>query len=177
MPRVAFSDKKVDIEDLAAHHYDVEAALRNYFGIAANSFPLRFAGYSTSDLAVELEKRLAELDMTSSLTILSSLEAVFRIDYLQRCSQKKKDTLSRAFRALYKQKAARVDLENEIFDLWKQHTNGSSVIIGGLKGAFKYRHWLAHGRYWKPKLGREYDFVSLYTLAASVLDGFPLLEP
>ena len=34
--------------------------------------------------------------------------------------------------------------------------------------AFKYRHWLAHGRYWEPKLGRIYDYYSLYDLAYSM---------
>jgi predicted CopG family antitoxin len=177
MRRVPFSNKNVDIADLALHHYDVENSLRNYFSTNANSFTARFTCCSASELTAELQTRLAELDMTSSLTILSAVEAVFRIDYLQRCYQKEKDSLSRTFRALHKRKTSRVDLENEIFDIWKQHTNGAAKLISELKGAFKYRHWLAHGRYWEPKLGREYDFVSLYTLATSVLANFPLLGP
>jgi hypothetical protein len=48
-------------------------------------------------------------------------------------------------------------------------------LIGDLRGAFNFRHWLAHGRYWEPKLGRNYDFVTVYGLAASVLSSFPLL--
>lgn len=38
-------------------------------------------------------------------------------------------------------------------------------FISELITAFKYRHWLAHGRYWEPKLGRIYDYYSLYDLA------------
>jgi len=177
MRRVPFSSENVIIADLALHHTDIENSLRNYFNANASSFPARFAGYSDSELTAELQTRLAEVDMTSSLTILSALEAVFRIDYLQRCYQKEKDSLSRAFRALHRRKASKVDLENEIFDLWKQHTDGATKLISDLKGAFKYRHWLAHGRYWEPKLGKKYDFFSLYTLAASVLANFPLFGP
>ena len=42
-----------------------------------------------------------------------------------------------------------------------------------LKGAFKFRHWLAHGRYWDPNLGRKkYDFQSLYALAEEFFECF-----
>ncbi len=68
-----------------------------------------------------------------------------------------------------------MSLEEEIFDLWKEHANAVSQLIGDLKGAFKYRHLLAHGRYWMPKLGKKYDFASLYALVTSVLSNFPLL--
>jgi hypothetical protein len=105
------------------------------------------------------------------------MEAIFRIDYEQRCYLKKKDPLSRAFRDLHKHRRSNVSLEEEIFDLWKEYTNGAKQLISELKGAFKYRHWLAHGRYWTPKLGRKYDFVSLYALATNVLSSLPLLGP
>jgi hypothetical protein len=49
------------------------------------------------------------------------------------------------------------------------------VIIGELRGAFKFRHWLAHGRYWKPKFGRRYDFNDIYTIADIALKHFDLL--
>jgi len=47
-------------------------------------------------------------------------------------------------------------------------------MIGELRGAFKFRHWLAHGSYWPPKLGRRYDFTFVYSLADDVLNAFPL---
>jgi hypothetical protein len=177
MRRVSFSKKNIDITDFALHHSDLEESLRNYFSANSGYYPARFTGYSATEVSAELQARLAEVDMASCLTLLSAVEAVFRIDYLQRCYQKERDPLSRAFRDLHKRKRLKVNLEDEIFDLWKQHTNGASQLIGDLKGAFKYRHWLAHGRYWKPRLAKKYDFLSLYALAASVLSNFPLLGP
>jgi hypothetical protein len=47
-------------------------------------------------------------------------------------------------------------------------------LIGELRSAFKFRNWLAHGRYWTPKLGRNYDFESLYLLADAVFSPLPL---
>ena len=29
------------------------------------------------------------------------------------------------------------------------------------------------GRYWTPKIGREYDYDDIYTLAESIYDSFP----
>jgi hypothetical protein len=176
MRRVSFSNSNVDVDDLALHHTDVESALRDYFSAIAPSYTVRFAGYAPFEIVEELQMRLTEVDMTSSLTILTAVEATFRVDYLQRCYQRKRDPLSRAFRDLHKRKGTNVRLEEEIFDIWKEHTNGANQLIGDLKGAFKYRHWLAHGRYWTPKLGKKYDFVSLYTLATNVLSNFPLLR-
>jgi hypothetical protein len=175
MRRVSFSNSNVDVIDLALHHTDVESSLRGYFNANASSYPSRFAGYAPYELIEELQERLTELDMTSSLTILTAVEAIFRIDYLQRCYQRKKDPLSRAFRDLHNRKRMNVRLEEEILDLWEEYTNGANQLIGDLKGAFKYRHWLAHGRYWTPKLGKKYDFISLYALATNILSNFPLL--
>lgn len=47
----------------------------------------------------------------------------------------------------------------------RQETCMSKALLGELAGAFRYRHWLAHGRYWQPKLGRKYDYLSVFGLA------------
>ena len=41
-------------------------------------------------------------------------------------------------------------------------------LISDTRSAFGYRDWLAHGRNWVPKLGRHYDFASVYNLARDV---------
>jgi hypothetical protein len=51
-----------------------------------------------------------ELERLVCLNLIASAEATIRIDYLTRVYEKKKDTISRACRALYKQKGARVSL-------------------------------------------------------------------
>ena len=119
MARVTFSKRNVNIADFALHHSDMEESLRLYFGPSASTFGVRFFGDSIEEVNATLEQRLAEVDMASALTVLSALEAVFRIDYLQRCYRRERDPLSRAFRDLHKQKQTRVRLETEIFDIWK----------------------------------------------------------
>jgi hypothetical protein len=174
--RVSFSYNHLEIDEIVIHHLDTESALRSYFIYESNSDHERFIGYNSAELSEELMARIAELSHTSSLSLLAALEAVFRIDYLQRNYKKKKDLLSKALREIYKNKSTRASLEEDILEAWKIHARGSSSsrLIGELKGAYKYRHWLAHGRYWQPKMGRpNYDYDSIYLLALTVLNSFP----
>ncbi len=99
------------------------------------------------------------------MTVMASLEAAIRVDYLTRVYERRKDELSKAMRALHQEKANKAKLENDILTLWQDCTTISKGLIGQVKGAFKYRHWIAHGRYWTPKIGRAYDFDTLYALA------------
>jgi hypothetical protein len=172
--RISFSGQHLELPEIITHHSDVESSLRGYFNPTSASYSIRFAGYDEAEVRSELEVRLVEHHRTTILTILSALEAAFRIDYLQRCYKKKKDPLSRGLRELHRKTGSRASLEDEIFDKWKEYTSVPNKLIGELKGAFKYRHWLAHGRYYEPKLGQKYDYDSVYVLAETILSSFPL---
>jgi hypothetical protein len=50
------------------------------------------------------------------------------------------------------------------------------VVLSEYKSAMKYRHWLAHGRYWEPKFSKKYDFDSIYILADSIVKNLALKE-
>ncbi len=173
--RVSLSGENLGLDEIANHHMDVNDSLRNYFSVASPSYRQRFAGYAHQEVVDELAIRVLENEKSSILTMLSALEAVFRIDYLQRCDRKQKDKLSRVFRDLHKKKGSRVGLEDEILGAWKDNTSVPAVLIGDIRGAFKYRHWLAHGRYWTPKLGQKYDYDSIYFLANEVQRTFPFV--
>ncbi len=170
--RVPFSGQQLDLDDIAVHYSDVEASLRQHF-LHISKLGDRFVGFTSTELFEVLEHRLEEQSRSGVLSILAALEAAFRIDYLQRVYTKKKDILSRTFRELYKEKGSRVSLDEEILNAWLEHSDARNSLVGELKGAFKYRHWLAHGRYWKPKLGQRYDYHSVYELAVSILNSFP----
>ena len=172
--RVSFSGEHQELPQIAMHHRDIVASLRIYFRPGNERFEERFAGYSSQELKNELNFRLSETDLSSALNVLSAVEAAFRIDYLQRCYKKMKDNLSRKFREIHQEKGSRASLEKDIFSTWKNESNVPVHLVGDLIGTFKYRHWLAHGRYWTPKLGRKYDYESVYILAQTVFDSFPL---
>jgi hypothetical protein len=170
--RATFSGLQPELPEIAAHHRDLESSLNIYFSVRSPSYLIRFAGYAVAEVTEELGARLRETDLTSSLAVLASIEAAFRIDYLQRCYRKRKDPVARAFRSIYKVKQQRASLEDEIFQAWSDNSSVPRSIIGELRGAFRFRHWLAHGRYLTPKLGRGYDFDDVFALADLTLRSF-----
>jgi hypothetical protein len=171
--RVVFSGLQLGLPEIADHHRDLGSSLKLYFSPGSPSYLLRFAGYAATEVTDELGERLDEVDLTSSLAVLGSVEAAFRIDYLQRCYRRGKDPVSRAFRNIYRSKQQWASLEDEIFAAWADNSSVPRAIIGELRGAFRFRHLLAHGRYWIPKLGRRYDFNDLFALADLTLHSFP----
>lgn len=176
MPRPAtFRQTVTSVPAVAEYHRDTESSLRLYFTPSHPGFVARFAGYATSEVNDELADRLAETDIRSALAVMTRIEAAFRIDYLERCRQKKADGVSIAFRRLHRKYRDRIPLEEGIFDTWRTEEPGTSSLVGELKGAFRFRHWLAHGRYFQPKLGRKYDFQGVYLLAVNVQAQFPLI--
>jgi hypothetical protein len=174
--RVSFSGEQVGLPNIAAHHQDLESSLTLYFSAGSPSYLVRFVGYATTEVTDELGERLEEADLASSLTVLASVEAAFRIDYLQRCYRRKKDPVSRAFGRIYKAKQQYASLEDEIFEAWVHNSSGTRSIIGDLRSVFRFRHWLAHGRYWTPKLGRRYGFDDVFALANLTLRSFPFYD-
>lgn len=174
--RVAFSGLHLGLPEIAQNFSDLQGSLHLYFSTLSPAFTVRFFEYSNSDVASELERRLDEAQLSSSLSVLSSLEAAFRIDYLQRCYRREKDPVSRAFRDVYKTKQYWASLDQDIFAIWAEQSSVPRPIIRELRGAFRFRHWLAHGRYWVPKLGRRYDFIDVYTLAELTLNSFPFFD-
>lgn len=160
--------------EIAEYRKDVVSALRFYFshGTKAAGVDLRARLENENMLAA----RLVETDQRSVFFVLARLEAVFRMDYESRCRNRMKDDLSRAFRRVRKSQR-RVRLDEDIFELWRAHLPASRQLVAELRGAFKFRHWLAHGRFWAPKLGRsKYDFNYAFDLAEAVFGSLPLYD-
>lgn len=179
MPRasVSFSGDHLELEDIAVFHADAVCGFRLIHDPAQPGFLVRFAAMSSAEVASHLQVELDELGRMSSLSVLAAVEAAFRMDYLVRVNERRRDVLSRAMRELYSRSGSRVSFEDEILELWRDNTSGARQAISDLKGAMKYRHWLAHGRYWTPKMGRsKYDFQSIYEMAEAILVGFPLVS-
>lgn len=170
--KISFSNNNAKIDEIVQQYQDSCLAIRHYFSLENPKAYELFVGFSESELLEQCNKVLQENELALSLVLLSALEANFRVDYISRVERKLRDDLSRYFRDLYKNNGNRVSLEDDILEGWKSHTNIHQQLIGNIKSAFKYRHWLAHGRYWQPKLGQEYDFFKLQSLCESSLEQF-----
>jgi hypothetical protein len=173
MPKRFALDPALQLDELASYHQDVEASLRLYFSPSNPKWVERFVGKRLDDVNRELKLRLEESDVRSAFFVLTSLEAGFRLDFDLRCQRRWKDPLSVHFREVEREREDKVRLDEDILEGWRRHWSASSNDIGELRRAFKFRHWVAHGRYWTPKLGRKYAFPYVRLIAEGIFSGFP----
>lgn len=167
--RLSRSFQEQNIDSIADYRARVIRALRLYHSSDNPEFTHLFAIKAMEEIQRELDELRNELDLQCSLGLLSAIEARFRIDFAIRCEKRYKDDLSRSFRELYKYHGLYVHLEDDILAAWEAHTSGMKVILNEVRQAFRFRHWLAHGRYWLLKVKVErFDFRYLYTLASTV---------
>jgi hypothetical protein len=157
---------RLTLPEIANHHAIVEAALFDLFANSNHAVLLQYAGSSLDEVRSDA---LAELEHTSSLSLLACVEAALRVDYDQRVEARGRSSLSRALREIHKEKKEYARLDDDILGAWKEHSTVGKPVISVLIGAFKYRHWLAHGRYWIPKFGRTYDYQTIYSIADAFL--------
>jgi hypothetical protein len=154
-----------------------EQSLRLYFSAVNPDFLELFFGETDSEVQDKLNYQLKEINKDACLSLLAAIEAKFRLDYNLRGQRRFRDGLSKKCKDLFREKEQRVSLEEQIFEIWKEEYPEYKSYFSILKGAFKYRHWLAHGRYWVLKAGKSdgYDFYDLYSVAVSV-DALPFKE-
>ncbi len=172
--RLSKSNQNLDKDDIAEMFLYREKSLKLYFSSLNPEYKIIFTSLTQKEIEKELEYHLSEVKKDACLNLLASIEAAFRLDYAIRCEEKDKADISRKFRSLFAENQYWIPLEEGIFDEWKNVPGIKTATISFLKGAFKYRHWLAHGRYWTLKAGKKkYDFYELYNLATE-LDTFPL---
>jgi hypothetical protein len=165
--------KTISISDVAEYQSDADAALRVLFSSVNPNYAARFVAYLTAEVATELAERLVETDTRLSFVVLSRVEAALRKDYLERCRLKMSDEISIEFRKIHKRRGSRARLEEDIIDVWYDNVDPPTrQIISRLRGMLRFRHWIAHGRYWN--VGARHNFQDVYLLADAVLTGLPL---
>lgn len=173
MPEGFVLPQVLQLAEIASHHRDVTESLRLYFSPANPSFAGRFVGKRKDEFERELASRIEESDVRSTFFVLTAVEAALRLDFERRCKRRLKDNLSKYFRAIHKRRKSRAPLD-EIIDGWIVHEPSSSRLLHEVRATFGLGHWLAHGRFWIPKLGRRYDFAAVYLLAEAVITGLGL---
>tara|TARA_B110000211_G_scaffold99557_2_gene115936 strand:+ start:7930 stop:8487 length:558 start_codon:yes stop_codon:yes gene_type:complete len=179
--KVAFSNQHSSLEDVEEYYVDSEDSLNHYFITSGSvgGISARFIGYTKKEIGEELKTRKDTLDRACSLELLAAIEAKFRVDYLLRCQNKKKDYLSKRFRAIHRKKANRASLEDDIISTWKKELPEHKTRLDHLGKALDYRNWLAHGRYWQPKKHphiSQFDYLTIFNLATDILTNIDFHE-
>lgn len=174
MAEIVLSNDNLDLDEIEKYYEDSRKSIEYMFQ-ANNIIKLNLQQYfflSQQELNEIKQERLKELEIGVILQILSSVEASFRKDYINRCKTRNKDEISRVFREKYKESKTKIGLE-DLLDIWKDKTYGKTSFIGDFKGALYYRHWLAHGRYWSFKK-QKYDYFSAISIASTIYNSLPL---
>ncbi len=112
----------------------------------------------------------SELEHLVCFSIISATEAHLRIDFYNRVYSKDKTEIGRHFRKIFKTSGNRVSLEEDIIETWKQTLTIEKNDFSNFIGLLKYRHWLAHGRYWKPKFGQNYNPITTYDISENIFE-------
>lgn len=132
--------------------------------------PPDFVGLTLDEVDAVFVARRDELDALLCLSLLSAVEAMFRMDYLTRAeSRRPRNQVTSGLRDLYRRQGVHAHFE-DILSVWREVRSDLSEPISDLRSALHYRHWLAHGRYWVPKWGKRYDFVSVYRICEALED-------
>jgi hypothetical protein len=159
--------------EIAEYHNDATDALHLFLGSLYRNSNARFLGYSPSEFNGLLLSRVEETELRSSLAILAAVEATIRIDYQLRATRRYKDPRSREFRSIFKERRERARLDEDLLESWSRHSPSCKRLVGELRAALHFRHWLAHGRYWERPKHRRFDYQSIYGLAELMLIQFP----
>ena len=151
-----------------------------------------FSDMTEDDIADEAHNLIEELQKETIFHLLAGIEALLRIDYIVRIDKKDKKPISCYFRneyILYEQQKKRdsktleykkkendvkwkiadkyrVDLCDVILKGWRECYPENKTCINLLGDAFKYRNWLAHGRYRKIDDENKYTFFLISNIVS-----------
>lgn len=132
----------------------------------------RFIGFTRAEVDEFFDGQRSQLELLTMFELLATTEAILRNEFKVRVAARKKDGLSRRFRELHKANGDKIRLDEDILGAMKEEGVGSKVIAS-FRGTLKLRHWLAHGRHWRPKLGRPYAPGDVLDIARELIDSIP----
>ncbi len=170
------SDKRenVSIRHIRQCFYDAGQALIHYEDKILSSqnelTDTAFAGFSVREIRERFISDRSELDKSAVLSLIAATEADFRIDYLSRVEAEKKDIVSKAFRQLFKEKRQYAALDKDLLRVWRASDRELEPEINTFTEALKFRHWLAHGRYWTSRVNKSYTPDNVYLICENLLD-------
>jgi len=144
---------------------------------APSDLERHLVGLTHEELKNLFKRYLRELDEVASLTMIASTEAMLRLDFEQRVSKRRKDKVSREFRDIKRRRGARVRLNEDILEAWSAAGGAPRATIGDFRRLLNLRDWLAHGRYWIPRIGQQYDARGVFAVTSRLLERLRIPQP
>ena len=135
------------------------------------NYTTRFLGKSEKEVREEVLWVKKELSHLCSMCVMAYLESLFRIDSFVRVKHKCKGNITAEIKKLLKGKSSIPLVRFEdILDVWKAENMDKAELFREIKSHFMFRHWIAHGRYWKldDNIDTHFDFIDVFMLAQQV---------
>jgi hypothetical protein len=152
------------IEALEAYQFAVTERMRRGEEVS----PI-FHDWTIEAVKKNFERLDEELFCWVIMNIITSTEAIVRQDYLQRVAERRKDPLSRIYRALYRTKGNAVRLKDDLLLEWPKVSPSCRVAVNRFIEVLPIRHWIAHGRYYKLR-GKLMDIETIRTRIEELLN-------
>jgi hypothetical protein len=139
--------------------------------IAADPIPERYLYQSVDEVRAEFALARTHLRYAAMLHLLTTAEAVLRLNFEALAKRQTKPAIFRRFRRIERERGEKIRLEEDILNTWIAVYPPTARSIREFKGVVPLRDWLAHGRYWNPNLGRRfYEVGDVFDIVSEMLD-------
>jgi len=175
MTKISLSGQEKSIEFILSWYEDQVEAINDFKKKVISSIlhpssssivNKKFTAFTINEINSYFDDSKSELKHLVCFNLISATEAFLRADYNRRVEKKEKTKIGRLFKEIDKNMGVKVFLEEDIIEAWKSVKK--KTPFSDFLGLLKYRHWLAHGRYWTPKFGRNYSFDIAYEIVENV---------
>jgi hypothetical protein len=173
-----FSDKFSTVEEIESWYEDQVLALLAFKNeqiqhARLGTIPsiLKFHGLSIDELLDYFDQSMLELEYLVCFNLLAVVEAHIRMDFYSKIKKRPRLNITKRYQELFKEKKNKVSLEEDLLEILKDEIPSYKSAFSAYDGALKFRHWIAHGRYWVPKLGMSYTVGSILPIAYNTMEG------
>jgi hypothetical protein len=139
--------------------------------LSGEAIPERYRDETVAELRKQFASARKHLHYAAMLHLLTTTEALLRVAFDDLSKRKTKPAIFRRFRRIGRQRGEKIRLEEDILDTWTEVYPETARSIREFKGVVPLRDWLAHGRYWNPKIGRAaYGVRDVFDVASEMLN-------
>ena len=148
-------------------------------GIVSNPLiPTDLLFLAPYEIDASLNNKLDHLSAAASLQLFTAFEGSLRFDTTKR---QRKARVGKDLKNIIRRKNLKDISVIDIINCWCNRYSIDKRTFSVMKGLFRYRHWLAHGRYWdnigvpvsKSAITPEY----IYSIMRDCFDEFNCHEP
>lgn len=142
-----------------------------YSSESNSNYYSQFFGLKETEVQARATAVKQELSHLCSLCVMAYIESLFRIDSYIRVKHKYKgDITSKVKTLLVDKKSIPLVRFEDLLAVWAEEYTDDSELFRSIKNSFKFRHWIAHGRYWQldDNIVKHFAFTDMFLLAQEI---------